>query len=326
MTNMKKMISSTIVCAGLLISGCGSSDDNVIVNYDENTSLGQSTNKSVSINFDAVVGDQGSLTCSENGVAKIYTDLGSTDANGTIADFRFFVSEVKLIMEDGTKQDLVLENNDNQYYDETNGSVVILDFEDNTGNCVNRGNDTETYTTIVGDINSSSEISAIEFTIGVPLALNHIEFPEISALTKAKMNWSWAAGRKFTKFEVNPTDDLNSSGDIFNFHLGSTGCSDSDADGFTDDCTQPNRVTLTFDFDPDTQKIVIDYAELLTYVNIAQDQGGSKGCMSKLDDPECMSSNGKMFNAIGLNDAGMQGECIAGDCTLNQQMFSVQSK
>jgi len=319
MSMMTKVIGTTLIATSLLLSGCGSSDSD--------DSKESSAKKSVSLNFDAVVGDQGSVVCSENNVTKVYQNLGSTGANGSIADFRFFISEVKLKMKDGTIQEIALENNANQYYDESNGSIAILDFEDNTGECINRGNDAETYKTIIGEISSDSDIAGVEFTIGVPIALNHIEFPEISALTKAKMNWSWAAGRKFTKFEVNPSDELNSTGDIFNFHLGSTGCVDNDADGYTDECAQPNRVTISFDeFDPETQKIVIDYAELLTYVNIAQDQGGAKGCMSKLDDPECMSTDGKMFNAIGLDDASQNGACLNGDCTMSQRIFSVKSK
>jgi uncharacterized repeat protein (TIGR04052 family) len=246
--------------------------------------------RTIAIDFGAVVGTQGELVCSENGAAKVYTNLGDTNASGSISDFRFFVSEVKLKMSDDTTKTLKMFNNHNQY-DDKNNSVALLDFEDATGNCMKRGNSLETYKTIVGTVASDASVTGVEFTIGVPLALNHVEFPDIKALTATSMAWSWAAGRKFTKLEINPTDELNATGDIFNFHLGSTGCSDNNADGITDDCLQPNRVKLVFDnFNPETQKVVLDYSKLLTHVDITHDGGKAKGCMSGLNDPECMST------------------------------------
>lgn len=317
MYTTKKMITASLVAMGLLMSACGDSDSD---NNDDKTS--EATKKSVTIEFDAVVGDE-QLVCSENNITKVYKNLGTSDANGSIADFRYFVSEIKLKLADGTSQTLILENNNNQYYSDVNGSVAILDFEDNTGTCVNRGNDSDIYTTLKGEITTNSEITGLEFTVGVPFALNHIEFPTIPALTKSSMNWSWASGRKFTKFEVNPTDANNTAGDIFNFHLGSTSCSDSDSDSHTDECTQPNRVTISYDnFNPETQKIVLDYAQLLAKVDIVDDKGYKSGCMSFLGDPECT----EMFSAIGLDYTTLDGSCFNGDCTTNQSIFSVKSK
>ncbi|CAA6812696.1 MAG: Unknown protein [uncultured Sulfurovum sp.] len=312
---LKKSL-AVLSVVGLLMNGCGSSSST-----EEAVS-----EKSISLDFKAIVGDQGALLCSEsNGNAKVYNNLGTSLASGTINDFRFFVSEVKLKMSDNTTQTLMLTNNDNQYYSETNGSVAILDFEDGTGDCVNRGNDASTYTSIVGKINSNATVTGVEFTVGVPFALNHVEFSDIPALNKTSMSWSWASGRKFTKFEINPSDANNSTGDIFNFHLGSTGCSDADANGITDACTQPNRIALSFDnFDPATNKVVVDYSKLLTYVDITKNLGGAKGCMSALDDPECMASTGEMFNLVGLDDTSKEGKCLDASCTENQELFSVE--
>lgn len=123
------------------------------------------------------------------------------------------------------------------------------------------------------------------------------------------------------KLEANPVNGL--SNDIFNFHLGSTGCSTT---GGVTTCTQPNRVKMSFDFNPKTQKIVLDYSKLLTDVAVDKNLGGAAGCMSALNDPECMSTTGKMMNKIGLNDAGALGVCIGGECAANQQLFSIKSK
>ncbi|OYZ24909.1 MAG: metallo-mystery pair system four-Cys motif protein [Sulfurovum sp. 16-42-52] len=327
--NKRKLVAGVAyaLLALTMINGCGGSSttnetlDNTLPIVDNSEIPDTIFDSKITINFDAVVGDQGEVLCSQNGVAKEYT-LGSTAAKGTIADFRFFVSDIKLLMSDGSTQTLKMENNTNQYFDEVNGSVAILDFEDNTGDCINRGNDSATYKHIVGMINPTASVEGIEFTIGVPLTLNHVEFPDIPALTKTSMAWSWASGRKFVKLETNPVDGNNTAGDIFNYHVGSTGCTTTD--GVTT-CAQPNRATITFDtFDPKTEKIVIDYAQLLTLVDIKKDAGGPKGCMSGLTDPECLTGKGDMLNRIGLDDVEAKGVCIDGDCSLHQKLFSVK--
>ncbi len=288
-----------------------------------------STARNVTIEFDAVVGSE-PLLCSEDGVAKVYTNLGSSKASGTIQDFRYFVSGFKLKFADGSTEALKVINNANQYYDDVNGSVAILDFEDGTGDCIGRGNDARMNRAVVGTVESTEEITGVEFTVGVPRDLNHVQFSDLQKLAKTSMDWNWQGGRKFTKFELKPyqTDNTNA----IMFHLGSTGCTaaydKATGENLNDqDCIQPNYVTMSFTMDPATQKIVLDYSKLLTYVNIAiADQGGAKGCMSGLTDPECMNTNGKMLNMIGLDDAGQEGKCIDNDCTTSQQLFSVESK
>lgn len=279
--------------------------------------------QTVTIDFGAVVGDQGDLMCTDaNGVAKQYT-VGSASSMSTIADFRYFVSDIKLTMSDGTTKELKLFNNYFQYYSATDGAVAILDFEDNTGDCVGRGNDALMNKVLVGTVDSTATVTGIEFTVGVPMVLNHTEFPTARALSKTSMAWSWASGRKFTKLEVNPVDGSNLTSDIFPFHLGSTGCSSASGSIV---CAQPNRVKMNFALNPSTQKIVLDYSKLLTHVDVTKKLGGSPGCMSALNDQECMSTTGKMFNMIGLDDAGEQGLCTGGDCTSNQKLFSVKAK
>lgn len=303
------------------------------------------TTKTVTIDFDAVVGNE-KLLCSEeiNGenIAKEYT-LGKADTKTTIADFRYFVSNIKLILSDGTTAPLKLFNNSFQY--QVTGkttNVAILDFEDKTGNCYV---DTDTNKSIVGTIPSTTAtITGIEFMVGVPLELNHVQFPDAKALTKTGMVWSWQSGRKFTKLETQPVAGLdsynattsawtNSKTGKFTMHLGSTGCTATEQmfkDGNGQECTQPNRVDLKFTaFNPEIQKVVLDYKELLTSVDVSKNFGGAAGCMSGLTDPECMSTGsvaGSMFNKLGLDDVGAKGICLSGDCTTNQKLFSVKSK
>lgn len=298
--------------------------------------------KEITIDFDAVVGSE-KLICSENGAAKKYI-LGKASTEATIADFRYFVSNIKVNLSDGTTQNLTLTTNDFQYQVADKATnVAILDFEDKTGNCYI---DAETNKKIVGTIPATlATVTGIEFMVGVPLELNHVQFPDSKALTRTGMAWSWQAGRKFTKLETMPVSGLASFNTTtqsfgtpsltgkFTMHLGSTGCTATEQmfkDGQGQECAQPNRVDLKFTaFNPEIQKIVLDYSKLLTSVDISKNYGGAAGCMSGLTDPECMSTGtvaGSMFKQFGLDDVGAKGTCIGGDCTENQELFSIQSK
>lgn len=305
-------------------------------------SLNELSAKEITIDFDAVVGNE-KLVCSENGTAKKYI-LGKASTETTIADFRYFVSNIKVNLSDGTTQNLTLTTNDFQYQvPDKATNVAILDFEDKTGNCYV---DAETNKSIVGTIPATlATVTGIEFMVGVPLELNHVQFPDSKALTRTGMAWSWQSGRKFTKLETQPVNGLSSYNTQtssfgtpsltgkFTMHLGSTGCTATEQmfkDGNGQECAQPNRVDLKFtSFNPEIQKIVLDYAQLLTSVDVSKNYGGAAGCMSGLTDPECMSTGtvaGSMFNKFGLDDFSAKGICIGGDCTENQDLFSVQSK
>lgn len=308
---MKKQIKYsvvTVLCATLL-GACGSSSSS-----DKKEVIKEK--KKVEIQFDAKVGAE-KLVCSDNNVAKKY-NLGTPSNSGTISDFRFFVSNVSLIKEDGSKEKLVLEKNDFQY-ESNDGSTSLLDFEDNTGDCVKRGN-TKALNTIVKGMAPDVKYKGIEFTLGVPFKLNHTEFPDEKSLTQPGMDWGWQAGRRFAKMELKPTD--NEKVKIWNFHLGSVGCKDTNSDGKVDNCTQANRVKIEFaDFDLNTQKIVVDYNALLSKTNITVDNGGALGCMSALNDPECKD----VLPMIGLDFEGKTGNCKNGDCS-SQKLFSIESK
>ena len=307
-TPYRKMAALSLVAGALLFSGCDNNSDTT----EENTPR----MSPVTIQFEAVVGDE-TLACSENNVTKSYTGIGSNNDTISVKDFRLFVSEVHLIKADGTAVPLVLENN--KYQHENGDHVALLDFEDATGDCVDRGNSPATHTTVEGNVTEGS-YSGIEFTLGVPFSLNHVEFPEVEALNHSSMAWNWAAGRKFTKLEMQPESNATLR---WNFHLGSTGCQDTDSDGFTDECAQPNRVKIAFDnFDPSTNTVRIDYKALLASDDLSTDQGGAKGCMSGLTDPECS----EMFPHLGLSTTTHDGLCTNGDCMVEQDVFSAATR
>jgi uncharacterized repeat protein (TIGR04052 family) len=287
---------TAILLAGLGFAGCG--DDNNDNNSLENEIIDtEKEMKNISINFEAFVGDE-ILRCSdENNNSVVYQNVGLGDNNISIRDFRFFVSEIEMIKQDGTSERLVFDRNNFQYEENGTGSA-ILDFEDGTGNCKESGNSAETHKSISGQIPDGDYVG-MKFYVGVPFDINHKKYDDI--FVQSKMDWNWAGGRKFTKFEAIPSE---SNVSFWTFHLGSTGCVDSDSDGITNECSQPNRVPVEFNnFDIENDTVKIDYAKLFDSVNLSEDNGGAKGCMSALTDPECKP----MFEQIGIDVDALDG-------------------
>ena len=316
--NLSKNVALSLFTAlSLAMTGCGSDSSSSDTTDDTTVQT-----RNVTIDFAAYMGDE-SIRCSENNVTKIYSDIGTDDDNVSFTDFRFFVSEMALVKADGTAVAVTMENNDFQYQGENGEQVALLDFEDNTGDCHDRGNTPSTNTRIVGSI-AEGNYTGIAFTLGVPFDINHDkeDYVDVAVLNQPKMEWNWQAGRKFTKIEVKSESNASL---IWNFHLGSTGCiaSEDNATVVTASCAQPNRVAVTLDgFDETTDVIALDYKQLLSHNNVGADLGGAKGCMSALTDPECEM----MLGGIALDVANQTGECInGGDCS-SQQLFSVRSK
>ena len=250
--------------------------------------------KSITIDFAAMAGTT-PITC-----ASSLTDLGTTNAQGTLADMRFYISNVKLVKADGSTAPLTLNSTDN--YNATKGTdtVTLIDLEDKTGSCAGT---TAMNTSIKGTVPAGDYVG-VKMTLGVPLSLNHTDQTADVSVTPAVVNnavhpgmaWSWAGGRKFAKIEA-----TNSSwtAATFNMHLGSTGCTGTNpAAGQVDTCSRPNRVELDFTaFNPDTQKVAVDVKAMLSANNVTVNGGGPTGCMSGNTDPECQA----IFDALGLD-------------------------
>jgi uncharacterized repeat protein (TIGR04052 family) len=204
-----------------------------------------------------------------------------------IDDFRFYVSEVELIADDGSRTPLVLDDQVEKvgapaYQVE---QVALLDFEDATGTCKN-GNPT-TNSKIVGRAQPGT-YTGIAFSLGVPEALNHLN----AATAKAPLNltalwWTWKIGYMFTLIELHPAADTSAS-DLFRVHLGSAGCSGDPSAGMVV-CEQPNRARIELTgFDPSTQRVVLDLDGLLADIDVAaRAEGDTPGCMAEPEDAEC---------------------------------------
>lgn len=221
--------------------------------------------------------------------------LGTTAQSAQLQDLRFFVSDVKLIRRDGRSVPLKPARNSRYRY----RGVTLIDLENGTGHCAVDG--TRGMNASVRGTVPKGSYTGVRWTVGVPFALNHTDAPAMPApLNSAAMAWSWQAGRKFTKIEfADPGDHWQAK--TFFVHLGSAGCEGNPATGATVRCAAPNRGAVRLKrFNPAKQQVAVDVKAMLAGTDIALNRGGSPGCMSGPDDPECAS----LFRAFGV--AGKQ--------------------
>ncbi len=299
-----------LALAGGLLVGCGGGDG-------DDKPAGP---RDVGILFEARAGNA-PVTCDAPVAA-----LGSGAVQTQIRDMRFYVSNVRLIDKNGAEVPVTLAANDWQHA----GGVTLIDLENAAGACA--GGTPATNNAVTGSVPAGDYVG-MAMTVGVPPGLNHSDYATApKPFDIQAMAWSWQAGRKFMKVDVNPsggvttpgnpnanppTPDVNSS--TFNFHLGSTGCTGNPASGEVVNCSAPNRIELKFtSFNPDTQKIALDVQQLFLQSNLSANLGGALGCMSGKTDPECPA----MFGVIGLDiDSGQTVNQGA-----NQQVFRAVAK
>jgi uncharacterized repeat protein (TIGR04052 family) len=219
--------------------------------------------------------------------------LPGLNKKATLTDSRLYVHSVSLIDPAGRTVPVALTPSSWQ-----RDGIVLLDFENAAGTC--RG-DPATNTAITGTV-PAGRYTGLNFVIGVPAPLNHTSTnTEAAPLDLVAMGWSWQAGRKFIKIEVDPEGGIarktGKPGISWNLHLGSTGCAGDPVKGETVTCTSPNRVPVTLPvFDTSREQVVIDLARLFDGSDLGRDGGGALGCMSGADDPDCPA----IFRQLGL--------------------------
>lgn len=294
----------TVTGLALALAACGgSSSSSSVGTVDE-----QSTNTAVTLPFRAMVGSE-PVAC-----GKIFQGLGTGSTEVTFEDFRLFVSNIRAVTDQGEEIPLVLD----PAQAGQNDHVALLDFRDKadvddngvvqdiclSGDDNNPGFKDSITGTLTLD--SGVSISHLAFTIGVPFELNHAsqsdaEEPLRNPGMATGMTWNWQNGYKFMALEVLPEggitrpEDSDWSNSRWNIHLGSTGCEVSTselAEGTAPEvCDAPNRLDLSLPLgglDLSDVAVKIDYAALVSTVNLAQDEGGASGCMSFSGDPECV--------------------------------------
>lgn len=241
----------------------------------------KSVRQDVKLSFAAVAGD------TPVGCGVPIPGLGSTNATATLADLRFYISEVRLLRRDGFSVPLRLAADSRYQVTRGRDRVTLIDLENATGSC---SGDAATNAVIRGTVPKATYVG-VRMTLGVPFALNHTDVPAAPApLNLQAMAWSWQSGRKFAKIEyTDPGGGTPWASKLFAVHLGSTGCQGNPATGATVRCGVPNRAAIRFrSFDPAKQKIAVDVKAIAAGSDITVNRAGAAGCMSGPTDPECV--------------------------------------
>jgi len=226
-----------------------------------------------------------------------YPGLGTAGTEVGLSDFRFYVTDVRLL-EVGTGAEVAMSlTQDGLWQHTADGAsagqgVALLDFEDGAGSCLN--GTSETNTSIVGSV-PEGEYDGIKFVLGVPHELNHADVATApSPLNLSAMFWNWNGGYKFLRVDSSPV----ASPDPFNMHLGSTMCMGDPELGEVVTCGNPNRTEVELAaFDASTDVIVFDYAALVANSDLTVNQVGAPGCQSMPTDTDCVEP----FAAIGID-------------------------
>lgn len=260
----------------------------------------------VTLYFVATIGEE-MAACGES-----YDGISADEATVSFNDFRFYVSNIQLLTEDGDTVPLQLEQDGIWQFED----VALLDFEDGTAGCSEVGN-----AALNGEVRGTvpaGDYVGLTFDMGVPFALNHLDVTTAaSPLNIAAMWWNWQGGYKFIRVDL-MTDNEELS--AWNIHLGSTGC-DSPAGVIApaEPCSRPNIPTIVFEpFDFENNVIVADLGGLLVDIPLYDNTPMPPGCMSGFDDPECPA----LFAGLGLSmDDGL---CTEEDCA-SQTFFRIDN-
>ncbi|AKF04835.1 MbnP family copper-binding protein [Sandaracinus amylolyticus] len=209
--------------------------------------------------------------------------MGSPAVLASPVDFRFYVHDVRLVDARGEEVALAMSEDDFQHM-----GVALIDFEDATGTC--DSGDAETRDTIRGTVPAGDYVG-LRFRIGVPFALNHADLTSLpSPLNRTSLFWSWRGGHLFFSGVTRTAGDAPNTHFT---HVGSTMCSGDPAMGMpVTGCARPNRPSIDLDgFDPESDAIIVDLAEVKADVDVAT----GAGCHSFTD--ACAFP----FDALGLN-------------------------
>lgn len=266
----------TLIAGSALLGACGGGS----------TDSGTAS-RSISIPFQAYAGST-AVNCDAT-----LQGLGSHGTDATLADFKLFVHNVRLVTDEGNELPVTLDAVDGWQTD----GIALLDFQDRFDSC--DGDSKPVNTSIQGQVaDLPVVVSGIRFTVGVPVSHNHINQATATApLNTQAMFWSWQGGFKHIRFDVKPSGGValsnGNTGSVWQFHLGDTDCS---VDPFGN-CNYRNRPQITLDdFVEGSSAIRIDYAALIADNALGSDAGGAPGCMSGLTDPECAA----LFDNLGL--------------------------
>lgn len=272
---------------GLDINGqcVGDVDTNQQVQIDElitavNNALGGCARLPITLKFRGVVGHE-DFACGTQ-----YSGIGTGSSVFIPADFRFYLSNIRLKPLGGDEVPLELEQDGIWQHE----NVAMIDFETGPDNGCNEGN-SATNTEIHGTV-PAGVYTSVSFDLGLPFDLDHGNASTApSPLNFTAMFWSWNAGYKFIR--------VDTADDKFRVHLGSTGCDGGSPSRPPTSCSNPNLGTVTLaGFNPSHGVIEADIAALLSDSNIDMNESGTPpGCMSEPTDDDC----GPVMSNLGVN-------------------------
>lgn len=280
--NLFKTFIISILVTGFISCNPNSKSDDT----DTLTLLALAWPQPVSLEFEALANGQ-KITSGSNTLADARTVRFS--------DFRLFISEIKLIRADGSTSEVSFAT-DNVW--QSNG-VALVDLE--------TSKTTETNTKVLGTV-APGTYTGIQFTVGVPEALNHLDKNvQPAPLNVSSMYWAWTSGYKHANIEFSYKNDGT---EYTLLHLGSTNCSGAPNYG---NCTKKFRtsVQLTGQINPGNQKISLDVDKLLT--------GHTYGAMGMCMPGDAAATCQPLIRAFGLNDTNG-----AADGTYSQRIFSLK--
>lgn len=230
-----------------------------------------------------------------------YSSVGTTAATYVGTDFRFYVSDVKLVLTGHHTEEVPVELATDAY--QSADGIALLDFE--TGGTGCQQGSPGTHTALTGVVPAAPEGAAytgITFTVGIPFAKNHLDVTTATPpLDVPAMYWAWSSGYKFLKA------DGTVNGQGFNLHLGSTGCDTMGTTPATT-CSNANSMTITLSgFTPGTSTVVADIGRALATSDLSiNTMNTAPGCMSFPGDPECVAIFPNLGLAYGTTPAGTQ--------------------
>jgi uncharacterized repeat protein (TIGR04052 family) len=284
---MKSFHPLSPVALAALLAACGGGGD---------TGTAAPTPQSVSIQFAAVAGSTNTpVSC-----GTLITGLGSTPTDAQLTDLRIYLTDVQLVNDKGVSVPVTLTKNEWQNTRGTD-SVTLIDLENAQGACGSEGT-AATNALVTGTVPSGTYVG-LKATVGVPEAMSHSDvMAEPAPLDIMAMGWSWQAGRKFAKIELNPVGGVTTTSTsgtstvaTYNLHQASTDC--TGPNNGTDTCAKKNLAQFSLTFDAATQKVAIDIAELFSTSDIRTNQNDAVGCMSATSDLDCPT----LFAKMGLN-------------------------
>lgn len=240
-----------------------------------------------------------------------FQNVGLSNATISFSDFRFYVSQIHLINDQGAEVPLALTQDGLWQVDD----VALLDFENGTGACGEVGNDA-TNAQVVGTVPNGT-YKGVVFTLGVPFEQNHLDTTVApSPLNISALWWNWQVGYKFARVDL-MVEGVDPP--AYNIHLGSTGCVSDNSNSAPDtECSNSNRVEVRLaDFDPATNTIVADVGGLLQRTDLSKNAPQPPGCMSMTSDGDCSG----VFTGFGLDLK--EGDCFNGNCGI-QTFFRVE--